>query len=169
MAVFSHGSGSGRLSPRNRFVADELRRAGLGTLFIDLLTPEEDELYETRFDIDLLTERLGHAVSYLARHKETRALPLGLFGASTGAASALRLAALRPEAVGAVVSRSGRPASTAKPMRASRPAKASGLWCRALPTSSRSPERWTRSHASPRTGSSGISARRAQGVPQLAA
>ena len=109
MVVFSHGSGSGRLSPRNRFVADELRHAGLGTLLIDLLTPEEDELCETRFDIDLLTERLGHALSFLARRKDTRTLPVGLFGASTGAASALRLAAARPEAVRAVVSRGGRP------------------------------------------------------------
>jgi pimeloyl-ACP methyl ester carboxylesterase len=109
MVVFSHGSGSGRLSPRNRFVADELRHAGLGTLLIDLLTPEEDDLDEARFDIDLLTERLGHAVSFLAHRKETRGLPVGLFGASTGAASALRLAAARPEAVRAVVSRGGRP------------------------------------------------------------
>lgn len=109
VVVFSHGSGSGRLSPRNRFVADELRHSGLGTLLVDLLTPEEDELYEARFDIDLLTERLGHAVSYLAHRKETRALPVGLFGASTGAASALRLAAARPQAIGAVVSRGGRP------------------------------------------------------------
>lgn len=109
VVVFSHGSGSGRLSPRNRFVADELRHSGLGTLLIDLLTPEEDELYEARFDIDLLTERLGHAVTSLAHRKDTRAFPLGLFGASTGAASALRLAAARPEAVGAVVSRGGRP------------------------------------------------------------
>jgi putative phosphoribosyl transferase len=109
VVVFSHGSGSGRLSPRNRFVADELRHAGLGTLLIDLLTPEEDDLYEARFDIDLLTERLGHAVTFLAHRKETRSLPVGLFGASTGAASALRLAAVRPEAVRAVVSRGGRP------------------------------------------------------------
>lgn len=109
VVVFFHGSGAGRLSPRNRFVADELRHAGLGTLLVDLLTPEEDELHEARFDIDLLTERLGHAVSYLAHRKETRALPVALFGASTGAASALRLAAARPEAIHAVVLRGGRP------------------------------------------------------------
>ena len=109
VVVFAHGSRSDRLSPRNRFVADELRHAGLGTLLVDLLTPEEDELHEARFDIDLLTERLGHAVSHLAHRKETHALPVALFGASTGAASALRRAAARPEAIHAVVLRGGRP------------------------------------------------------------
>jgi dienelactone hydrolase len=109
IVVFSHGSGSGRHSPRNRFVAAELRRAGLATLLLDLLTPEEDQDYEMRFDIDLLTERLGHAVRFVRGHPPTRALPVGLFGASTGAASALRVAASMPEAVGAVVSRGGRP------------------------------------------------------------
>jgi len=109
VVAFSHGSGSGRHSPRNRFVAAELRRAGLGTLLLDLLTPEEDARCENRFDIDLLTERLGHALRFLRERKETRALPAGLFGASTGAASALRLAAAMPEAVSAVVSRGGRP------------------------------------------------------------
>jgi len=109
IVVFSHGSGSGRHSPRNRFVAGELRRAGLGTLLLDLLTPEEDAEYETRFDIRLLTERLGHALRYVKNRKDTQALPAGLFGASTGAASALRVAAEMPEAVSAVVSRGGRP------------------------------------------------------------
>ena len=107
--IFSHGSGSGRNSPRNRFVAAELRGAGLGTLLLDLLMAEEDRDYEKRFDIDLLTVRLEHAVSFLLNHPNTRALPVGLFGASTGAASALRVAARLPEAVGAVVSRGGRP------------------------------------------------------------
>ena len=109
IVVFSHGSGSGRHSPRNRYVAGELRRAGLGTLLLDLLTQAEDQVYETRFDIALLTERLGHAVRFLAARTDTRALPVGLFGASTGAASALRVAAAIPRAVRAVVSRGGRP------------------------------------------------------------
>jgi pimeloyl-ACP methyl ester carboxylesterase len=109
VVVFSHGSGSGRLSPRNQFVAQALRAAGLGSFLLDLLTPEEDRTYETRFDIDLLTERLEHAVRYVRGHAPTRALPIGLFGASTGAASALRVAARLPDEIGAVVSRGGRP------------------------------------------------------------
>ena len=107
--VFSHGSGSGRRSPRNQYVAEHLRSAGLATLLLDLLTVEEDRHYETRFDIPLLTERLGHAVSFLRHHATARRLPIGLFGASTGAASALRVAATMPEDVRAVVSRGGRP------------------------------------------------------------
>ena len=109
IVVFSHGSGSGRHSPRNQFVAGELRRAGIGTLLLDLLTVEEDRRYETRFDISLLTERLGHAVSFVRHQPAAGRLPIGLFGASTGAASALRVAAAMPEAVHAVVSRGGRP------------------------------------------------------------
>jgi len=109
IVIFSHGSGSGRHSPRNQFVAKELRQAGLGTLLLDLLTPEEDQDYEMRFDIDLLTARLGDAVRFVRGHPPTRTLPVGLFGASTGAASALRVAAQQPDQVGAVVSRGGRP------------------------------------------------------------
>ena len=109
IVVFSHGSGSGRHSPRNRYVAQELQSAGLGTLLLDLLTAEEDRDYETRFDIDLLTWRLGDAVRFVHRDAATRSLPLGLFGASTGAASALRVAATMPDDVKAVVSRGGRP------------------------------------------------------------
>lgn len=109
VVVFSHGSGSGRHSPRNRYVAQELRAAGLGTMLLDLLTPEEDRNYEMRFDINLLTLRLGDAVRFVRRHTPTRSLPVGLFGASTGAASALRVAAAMPENVKAVVSRGGRP------------------------------------------------------------
>lgn len=109
MVLFAHGSGSSRHSPRNNAVASVLRNAGFGTLLMDLLTPGEDHDTTARFDIDLLVERLALAADSLAAHPATAGLPLGLFGASTGAASALRLAALRPGAVGAVVSRGGRP------------------------------------------------------------
>jgi len=109
IVVFSHGSGSGRHSPRNQYVAQHLYRAGLATLLLDLLTVPEDRDYETRFDIDLLTGRLGDAVRFVRSHATTRSLPVGLFGASTGAASALRVAANRAEDVRAVVSRGGRP------------------------------------------------------------
>lgn len=109
VVAFSHGSGSGRHSPRNQSVAAELRAVGLGTLLLDLLTSEEDHDDEMRFDIDLLTSRIGHAVRFLRSHAATRDLAVGLFGASTGAASALRLAARMPDAIAAVVSRGGRP------------------------------------------------------------
>jgi len=109
IVAFSHGSGSGRHSPRNRFVAQQLQDAGLGTLLLDLLTPEEDLDYEMRFDIELLTERLADAVRFLRKQTAIRSLPIGLFGASTGAASALRVAAALPDEVAAVVSRGGRP------------------------------------------------------------
>lgn len=109
VVVFSHGSGSGRLSPRNQFVAAELRKRALGTLLLDLLTVEEDRNYDLRFDIHLLTERLEYAVQFVEHHDSTSTLPIGLFGASTGAASALRVAAIMPESVAAVVSRGGRP------------------------------------------------------------
>jgi putative phosphoribosyl transferase len=109
IVVFSHGSGSGRHSPRNRYVAGELVRAGLATLLLDLLTPEEDVDPQRRFDIVLLSERLADAVRYVRTAASTQALPVGLFGASTGAASALRVAAEMPDEVKAVVSRGGRP------------------------------------------------------------
>jgi putative phosphoribosyl transferase len=109
VVAFSHGSGSGRGSPRNRFVAGELHKAGLGTLLLDLLTEDEDLDVVRRFDITLLTMRLADAMRFLAEHQATRALPIGLFGASTGAASALRVAAAMPMRIGAVVSRGGRP------------------------------------------------------------
>ena len=109
IVVFSHGSGSGRNSPRNRYVARELYRAGLGTALLDLLTPEEDQDYEVRFDIELLTGRLADAVRFVRKHAATQSLQVGLFGASTGAASALRVAAAMPAEVQAVVSRGGRP------------------------------------------------------------
>lgn len=107
--VFSHGSGSGRHSPRNQFVAAGLRKAGMATLLLDLLTHEEDLDREARFDIDLLTRRLAHAVRFLAAERATHKLPVGLFGASTGTASALRVAAAMPRQIRAVVSRGGRP------------------------------------------------------------
>jgi putative phosphoribosyl transferase len=109
VVLFAHGSGSSRHSPRNQFVAAQLREARLGTLLIDLLTPEEDEVYRTRFDIGLLTSRLADAARSLGREPQTKDLPIGLFGASTGAAAALELAAAMPEAIRAVVSRGGRP------------------------------------------------------------
>lgn len=110
MILFAHGSGSSRLSPRNNYVASVLRDAGLGTLLLDLLTAGEDQTYETRFDISLLTQRLEAALLWLRQPDgELAGLPVGLFGASTGAAAALRVAARQPQAVQAVVSRGGRP------------------------------------------------------------
>ncbi|AXK35117.1 hydrolase [Streptomyces armeniacus] len=110
---FAHGSGSSRHSPRNRAVAEVLRRAGLGTLLIDLLTAEEertdDATGELRFDTGLLGRRMQATVDWLAGQAATRDLPVGLFGASTGAAAALIAAAERPARVRAVVSRGGRP------------------------------------------------------------
>jgi dienelactone hydrolase len=113
VVLFAHGSGSSRHSPRNRYVARVLREAGLGTLLIDLLTREEERAEartgHLRFDIPFLARRLGAAVEWLGRDEETRDLPLGLFGASTGGGAALVAAAERPEVVRAVVSRGGRP------------------------------------------------------------
>lgn len=109
IVIFAHGSGSSRHSVRNNYVAGELRRAGLATLLMDLLTQEEDRYYETRFNIALLSRRLTAAVDWSARHDSIRRLPIGLFGASTGAAAALQAAVARAEQVGAVVSRGGRP------------------------------------------------------------
>jgi pimeloyl-ACP methyl ester carboxylesterase len=113
VVVFAHGSGSSRFSPRNRAVAETLNEAGLGTLLFDLLTAEENEIdmrtRELRFDIELLTERLIGAVDWLGVRREVVHLPVGLFGASTGAAAALRAAAERPKSIAAVVSRGGRP------------------------------------------------------------
>ena len=112
VVVFAHGSGSGRHSPRNQIVAETLNEAGLGTLLIDLLTSEEDELDritgEYRFDIGLLAGRVLAAVEWL-QAGPTASLRTGLFGASTGAAAALMAAAVRPDSVSAIVSRGGRP------------------------------------------------------------
>lgn len=109
IVLFAHGSGSGRLSPRNGFVADALNDANIATLLMDLLTPEEDQVYENRFNIDLLTKRLSSAIKWLKSEELTRNLNIGLFGASTGAAAALDAAAKFPDEVKAVVSRGGRP------------------------------------------------------------
>jgi dienelactone hydrolase len=113
VVLFAHGSGSSRLSPRNRRVARELQERGLGTLLIDLLTADEEAIdFETaqlRFDIGLLADRLVGATDWLVKQPETRDLRIGYFGASTGAAAALVAAALRPRSIGAVVSRGGRP------------------------------------------------------------
>ena len=111
--LFVHGSGSSRFSPRNVAVARALEHAGFGALLIDLLSEEEereDELTgDLRFDIELLSTRVRDVVDWLSMEPATRDLPLGLFGASTGAAAALTAAAERPERVHAVVSRGGRP------------------------------------------------------------
>src|SRR5712671_6207403 len=117
LAVFAHGSGSSRFSPRNRYVARLLNKRRLATLLVDLLTPEEEERDtmlgpmqgRLRFDVDLLADRLVGTTDWTSRDPATQGLPLGYFGASTGAAAALIAAALRADRVGAVVSRGGRP------------------------------------------------------------
>lgn len=109
LVVFSHGSGSSRWSPRNNYVAEYLHQKGLATLLFDLLTEQEDRVYETRFDIALLTRRLIGATHWIEKQRELVSLPLGYFGASTGAASALMAAAHFGNRIGAIVSRGGRP------------------------------------------------------------
>lgn len=109
IVVFAHGSGSSRHSPRNNYVASVLHQVQIGTLLLDLLTPQEDEQYANRFDIALLTERLLDALAWLQNERRSRAYRLGIFGASTGAAAALEAAALMGNAISAVVSRGGRP------------------------------------------------------------
>jgi len=113
MILFAHGSGSSRLSPRNRYVAEALNEHSLATLLVDLLTAQEEEEDEVtrhiRFDIALLTRRLVAITDWLASPPQARGRGIGLFGASTGAAAALLTAAERPEIIKAVVSRGGRP------------------------------------------------------------
>ena len=109
MVLFAHGSGSSRHSPRNNYVAGVLRQAGVGTLLMDLLTPEEDRDYDRRFDIALLTQRLLDAARWAVSQAATRELSLGFFGASTGAAAAIEAAAMLGADALAVVSRGGRP------------------------------------------------------------
>jgi dienelactone hydrolase len=109
VVLFAHGSGSSRFSPRNTYVAEVLQKRGIGTLLFDLLTREEDQNYETRFNITLLTRRLLAATVWLQSNPKTRAMRLGYFGASTGAAAALQAAATMENKISAVVSRGGRP------------------------------------------------------------
>lgn len=116
IVLFAHGSGSSRLSPRNNYVARMLREVGLGTLLMDLLTEKEDQDYQRRFDIQLLAKRLGDSVRWLQRNKETKTTRIGLFGASTGAAAALQVAAEHGNDIAAVVSRGGRPDLAGSPV-----------------------------------------------------
>lgn len=113
LVIFAHGSGSSRFSRRNRQVASQLEAAGFGTLLLDLLTPDEERVDnltgEHRFDIELLGRRVVDAIDWAGVQPPTQALPVAVFGASTGAAAALIAAAARPLAVRAVISRGGRP------------------------------------------------------------
>jgi len=109
IVLFAHGSGSGRFSPRNRFVAQHLQQGGVATLLIDLLTTDEADDRRNVFDIDFLADRVLMASAWLRGDSRTKRLPLGYFGASTGAAAALQAAARSSFPVGAIVSRGGRP------------------------------------------------------------
>ena len=109
IVLFAHGSGSGRFSPRNRFVAQHLQRGGIATLLIDLLMTDEAEDRRNVFDIDLLAERVVMASAWLREDSRTKQLPLGYFGASTGAGAALQAAVRASFPVSAIVSRGGRP------------------------------------------------------------
>ena len=109
LVLFAHGSGSGRFSPRNNYVASALRSAGLATLLFDLLTEGEAADRRNVFDIDLLAKRLTLATTWAREHEETKSLPIGYFGASTGAAAALVAAARLQKGIHAIVSRGGRP------------------------------------------------------------
>jgi len=109
IVLFAHGSGSSRHSPRNSFVADVLKKHGIGILLFDLLTTEEDLYYDMRFNIDLLARRLSAATRWLKDQDETNKLNIGYFGASTGAAAALQAAASTSIRISAIVSRGGRP------------------------------------------------------------
>lgn len=109
VVVFAHGSGSGRFSPRNNFVARHLQQHGLATLLLDLLTPDEADDRRKVFDIDLLADRLLLAKAWLEEEPRTKELSIGYFGASTGAGAALQAAAREPSNIQAVVSRGGRP------------------------------------------------------------
>ena len=109
IVIFSHGSGSSRFSSRNKMVAELIQQHHIGTFLFDLLTEEEDEINENRFNIDLLSDRLIATTQWLMEQESTKELPIGYFGASTGAASALRAAAHFKQKIKAVVSRGGRP------------------------------------------------------------
>jgi len=109
VVLFAHGSGSSRYSPRNNYVASVIRKNGLATLLMDLLTPEEDLSYEKRFDISLLSRRLSAATKWLKEQPEASEFRIGYFGASTGAAAAIQSAAMPASKIDAIVSRGGRP------------------------------------------------------------
>jgi dienelactone hydrolase len=109
LVIFAHGSGSSRKSPRNNYVARALEDNGIGTLLFDLLSEEEDFVYENRFNISLLAERLIAATEWVGKQPEVKDLRLGYFGSSTGSAAALVAAAKIGNKIGAVVSRGGRP------------------------------------------------------------
>lgn len=109
LVIFSHGSGSSRLSPRNKYVSSVLNKDGVATLLVDLLTVEEDSIYENRFDIELLTGRLIQITEWIQKEKKGVFKSVGYFGASTGAASALKAAARSGMGIAAIVSRGGRP------------------------------------------------------------
>lgn len=109
MVIFAHGSGSGRLSPRNQFVARVIQEAGIATLLVDLLNEDEAHDRSLIFDVEMLAERLRSIYAWSRNQEDTRLLRIGYFGASTGAAAALLAAALQPQEIGAVVSRGGRP------------------------------------------------------------
>ena len=109
LVIFSHGSGSSRFSPRNHHVSRWLNHSGMATLLVDLLTPGEEEIYENRFDIPLLTRRLLAVTDYFESDNQHHFNQLGYFGASTGAASALIAASIKGDRISAVVSRGGRP------------------------------------------------------------
>jgi putative phosphoribosyl transferase len=115
IVVFAHGSGSSRRSPRNRLTAERLRDRGIGTLLVDLLPPDEAADRAKALDIALLAGRVGHCIDMLQAEPALRALPLGLFGASTGAAAALDCAAARAAQISALVCRSGRPELASAP------------------------------------------------------
>jgi putative phosphoribosyl transferase len=109
IVIFVHGSGSSRLSPRNNFVAEVLQKASLATLLFDLLTEEEDLTYENRFNIELLTERIITVTNWIKKQPNTKNLNIGYFGASTGAAAAIKAAAKLGSMIKTIVSRGGRP------------------------------------------------------------
>ncbi len=109
VVIFAHGSGSGRFSPRNQYVASFLRQSGLATLLIDLLEPDESEDRSNVFDINLLSDRLIMATDWVQSNPDTSEMNIGYFGASTGAAAALQAAAIRGTEISAIVSRGGRP------------------------------------------------------------
>lgn len=109
MVIFAHGSGSSRFSPRNIYVADVLQKESIATLLIDLLTQEEDQQSQNHFDIPLLSARLISATRWIASQSGVRNLPIGYFGASTGAAAALKAAARLGDKINVIVSRGGRP------------------------------------------------------------